>query len=73
MIEDNEWEDFKEGEPVMVWLQNEEDAMPRYFARVKEGKPTTYYGGATKWSTGKDADVVTWNFCRRPTKEELGE
>ncbi len=71
LIEVSEWDDFKDGEPVMVSEQGSERWEKRYFAGVKAGIPCCYISGQTKWSS--DGYTSAWAFCRRPTKEELGE
>ena len=60
-------------EPVMVRDGDEEMWFRRYFAGVKDDKPCTWCIGTTSWSVGSSENMLAWNQCRRPTKEELGE
>lgn len=72
LIEIGPYDDFKVDDPVMtssdgkVWFK-------RYFAGVdKNGKPTAFDNGSTSWSA-PISHLWRWNYCRRPTPEELGE
>lgn len=72
LVEVSPYEDFKIDDPVMV-TDYKDLWYPRYFAGVsKDGKPMAFIDGATSWSAGDD-NTVFWNYCRRPTPEELGE
>jgi hypothetical protein len=73
LVEVSEWDDFKIDDPVMVRDREDESWLKGYFAGVKEGKPTTWSAGATSWSAISNAHLVYWNFCRKPTAEELGK
>jgi hypothetical protein len=72
LIEVSEWEDFKIDEPVMVKLDSHMEWCKRYYAGAddKSGKPTTFIHGATSW-TNEGFTPVGWDYCRRPTEEEL--
>lgn len=72
LVEIGPYDDFKIDEKVMVshggiaWFK-------RHFAGVDEdGQPTAFDNGSTRWSK-PDYDPTRWNYCRRPTPEELGE
>ena len=64
---------FEVDEPVMVRDIYGEMWLRRYFAGVKDDKPCTWCNGATSWSVDYSEDMLAWEQCRRPTKEELGE
>lgn len=72
IVEGGEWDDFIDGEPVMV-RDNESRAWERFhFWRVNEkGAPCTYPYGLSKWACPKDSMPAEWKFCRRPTPKEL--
>lgn len=68
LIEVSPYDDFKIDAPVMVsacgnmWKK-------QHFAGVDEnGKCMTWANGTTSWSEG---GKTYWEFCRRPTAEEL--
>ena len=70
LIEINEYDDFEIDEPVMVRNSTNTGWNRRYFAGIDENnEPTTYRNGETKWTNLES--YVAWNYCRRPTKEEL--
>jgi len=71
LIEITKWDDFEVDEPVMVQDEDSPSWRKRYFAGVsKTGKPMVWDGGHTSWL----ADYTTeWDYCRRPTKEELSK
>lgn len=75
LVEVSELDDFKIDEPVMVRNFTGNPWAKRYFAGVsKDGEPQTWPNGATSFSTSYEAVIVsTWNYCRRPTEEELGK
>ena len=64
---------YKIDEPVMVRDRDEEEWLRRYFAGVKADKPCAWDNGATSWSVGSPDNMLAWEQCRRPTKEELGK
>lgn len=74
LIEVGEWDDFVDGEPVMV-RDTEQSIWRRFhFWMVGEsGHPCTYPNGLSKWSFSKEANPTPWpwKFCRRPTPEEI--
>lgn len=73
LVEVSEWEDFKIDEPVMVRNYEQKNWSRRHFAEVSpEGKPYTWLDGKTSF-TATAKSSLSWNYCRRPTKEELGE
>lgn len=67
LIEVNEWEDFKIDEPVMV-SNTGDPCVRRHFAGIKDGKPTVWDAGATRWTANR---WRSWDHFRRPTPEEL--
>ena len=71
-----EWDDFKVDDPVMV-RDSEGSWKKSYFKKVNEdGKPCTFYSGHTRWSSstpGGYTGTRSWDECRKPTEEELGE
>ncbi len=64
------YHDFKIDEPVMVRDGDDYVWFHRYFAGVKDGRPTAWDKGATRWSSEARVRNV-WHQCRRPTPEEL--
>lgn len=74
LVEIGEWDDFIDGEPVMVRLADEEKWERRHFACIKNGKPHAWAEGKTRWTSGGNCisgNCTCWNHCRRPTPEEL--
>lgn len=66
--------DFKIDEPVMVRDRDSELWKERHFAGVVDGQPSTFPAGTTSWTVHTQYDnpsPITWEQCRRPTKEEL--
>lgn len=73
LIEVSPWEDFKKDDKVMVRNGDCEGWTHRHFSHTDEyGKPHTFINGRTSFSN-KGNPTVEWKFCRKPTKEELGE
>ena len=72
LILPEDYSSYKIDEPVMVRDYDSQTWDRRHFAGVKNGKPTVWLRGYTSW-TNDEPDVSTWNQCRRPTPEELGE
>ena len=72
LIEVSPWEDFKKDDKVMV-SEDGEKWFRRYFAYEKDGVVYTYRDGTTSWTVDAEEYVATWNYCRKPTKEEMGE
>lgn len=74
LIEVSPWEDFKKDDKVMV-SEDGEEWLRRYFAYEKDDVAYIYRNGATSWTSGGADEewITTWNYCRKPTKEELGE
>lgn len=69
LVEVSPYEDFKIDEPVMVSDTENGVCFKSYFAGVNsKGTPMTWEHGATSWTTNAQS---TWNYCRRPTPEEL--
>ena len=70
LIEVSPYEDFKKDDKVMVshdgtgWVK-------RYFSHEENGVPYVFQDGMTSWSN--NYSTVGWEFCRKPTQEELGE
>ena len=72
LIEISPYDDYKVDDPVMV-SHDGELWFRRHFAGVdKDGNPTAFDRGATSWSKPEYAPT-RWEYCRRPTPEELGE
>ena len=70
LVEISPYDDFKVDEPVMVsgngfaWYR-------RHFAEVRnDGIPMAWEEGCTRWSS--HGRTSSWDFCRKPTPEELG-
>lgn len=63
---------FKLDDPVMMRDACEPDsaARPRYFAGMINGRFATWSGGCTSWTAVAPADVMMWDYCRKPTAEE---
>ena len=73
LILPEDYSSYKIDEPVMVRDNDGAEWLRRYFAGVKADKPCAWDNGATSWSVGSSEDMLAWDQCRRPTKEELGE
>ena len=43
----------------------------RYFAYMIDGKIATWSAGCTSWTVDSHTDVATWDYCRKPTREEF--
>jgi hypothetical protein len=71
LIEITPYEDFKDGEPVLVSVGGDE--YKRHFKCVRNGKVVCYSDGWSKWTALKNDEGFEWDECRRPTPEELGE
>lgn len=75
LVEISEYEDFKVDDLVMVRDYDCVDWIHAYFAGVGEdGLPQTWADGATSWTaTNLSARYrkTSWNFCLKPTAEEL--
>lgn len=67
LIGTSPYEDFKKDDKVMVSAIGDRWTK-RYFAYEKDGKAYCYADGGDSWAT---TAVVPWNFCRKPTQEEL--
>lgn len=72
LIEVSPWEDFKKDDKVMVRDGAWYTWAPRYFSHVEDGKPYTFINGRTSFSS-EGKETKCWEYCRKPTKEELGE
>ena len=71
LIEVTPCADFKKDEQVMV----SEDGVrwsPRHFDKEVEGVAYCFSDGRTFW-TNRGYSSYPWNYCRRPTEEELKE
>jgi hypothetical protein len=52
--------DFKDGDPIQAhWSGLDED-----------GKPTTFAGGKTSFTSSEDDQLYVWNFCEKANKED---
>lgn len=69
LIEVSPWEDFKKDDKVMV-SNDGKNWEKRYFSHIEDGKPWCYYDGFSSWTTIGGSTFV-WNYCRKPTQEEL--
>ena len=66
------WAKFAIDDPVMVRDHPGDKWQRRYFSGVsKRGKPQTWALGATSWSDSDENYHHEWNYCRRPTPDEL--
>lgn len=66
------YDDFKIDDPVMVRDSILHSWRRRYFAGTAEdGTALTWEGGQTKWSSSNRNNLIPWEECRKPTKEEL--
>ena len=51
--------------------ENDQNNLPRHFAGLNgEGKPTTFDGGQTSFTTSIERYVSSWNFCEKANKED---
>ena len=57
-------------EPVLVQQTEGGKIHKAYFAKFEDGIVYTFGNGGTSWS---QTHQTSWNFCRRPTPEELGK
>lgn len=64
---------FKLDDPVMVRDSDESDSAlrRRHFAYVIDGKIATWVDGHTSLTVRASDDVSAWEYCRKPTAEEL--
>ena len=60
---------FIKGEPVLVTNTPLSELHRRYFSHKEGNKFICFDYGQTAWSN--DGNLANWNYCRRPTKEEL--
>lgn len=74
LVEVSPNEDFKIDDPVMI-SDDSISWFKRYFAGVApNGKAKAFCSGTTSWTNSDGiGGGVEWEFCRRPTPEELGE
>jgi hypothetical protein len=68
LVEVSPYEDFKDGEPVMVKRESSFWARGNFSGVNSHGRPTTYVKG-TAWASRGLREW--WDECRRPTEEEL--
>lgn len=71
LIEVSPYEDFKKDDKVMVRDYEDFTWNKRYFAYEKAGKVYCFENGQDSWTS--DNQVTSWNYCRKPTQEELGK
>ena len=71
LILPEDYSSYKIDEPVMVRDFDYMCWVCGHFAGVNEGKPAIWLHGKTRWTAY--GGYQTWNQCRRPTPEELGE
>ena len=67
-------EDFRTfaiDEPVMVRDRADAPWEKRHFAFVRNGVPYAWPNDSSSWTKLAHHTGVSWNQCRRPTKEEL--
>ncbi len=68
LIEVTPYDDFKEDDLCVVW-NGKETKVFRYFHKVNSrGKAVCFSFGHTSFNT---SDVTPWEFCRKPTEEEI--
>ena len=70
LIEVSLWDDFQDGEPVMVRDGVNDVWEKMHFAKAIGGFPYTYPGRQSKW-TALGQTMTPWAVCRKPTAEEL--
>ena len=73
LVEVSPYADFKIDEPVMV-SDTGADWVQRYFAGIaSNGVALCWVDGRTSWTAvGLKGNPTSWQHCRRPTQEELG-
>lgn len=69
LIEVSPYEDFKKDDKVMV-SANGKTWYKRHFAYEEDHLAYAYDCGETSWTAN---DTSCWDYCRKPTQEELGE
>lgn len=68
LIEVTPYDDFKEDDLCVVWNGKDKKVF-RYFHKINSrGKAVCFHFGQTSFHT---SDVTTWEFCRKPTEEEI--
>lgn len=68
LIEVTPYEDFKEDDLCVVWNGKDKKVF-RYFHKINSrGKAVCFCFGQTSFHT---SDVTPWEFCRKPTEEEI--
>lgn len=68
LIEVTPYDDFKEDDLCVVWNSKHKKVF-RYFHKINSrGKAVCFCFGQTSFHT---SDVTTWEFCRKPTEEEI--
>ena len=68
LIEVPPYDDFKEDDLCVVW-NGEDKKKFRYFHKVNSrGKALCFCFGKTSFHT---SEVTPWEFCRKPTEEEI--
>lgn len=58
-----------------IWVRDSEDDnwLPRHFAKYENGKVFVYYDGRTSWSNGNEPMLGCWNYAKlteEPEKEK---
>ena len=68
LIEVTPYDDFKEDDLCVVWNGKDKKVF-RYFHKINSrGKAVCFCFGQTSFHT---SDVTPWEFCRKPTEEEI--
>ena len=68
LIEVTPYDDFKEDDLCVVWNGKDKKVF-RYFHKINSrGKAVCFCFGQTSFHT---YDVTPWEFCRKPTEEEI--
>lgn len=71
LVEVSPFEEFKDGDMVMVRQYGIEGWKPRHFYKVEGNKVLCYMDGASKWGSSGSRSYKEWDECRLPTQEEL--
>lgn len=67
------WSQFKLDALVIVRnaCEPESALLFRHFAYMIDGKIATWSAGCTSWTADSSTDVAAWDYCRKPTVDEL--
>jgi hypothetical protein len=63
--------DFKIDDEVYVSDFKDNDPIQAHWSGLDEnGKPTTFAGGKTSFTSSEDDQLYVWNFCEKANKED---